>query len=231
LKTITGAAILLDVDGESEPLPGFRFDITMIELYMYAINIPPPYIYPPLYLFYCWQTDNSLKDLVISNPKSIYSNSIQKQYIDFVSNQTYLEGRVYELGSLLPDQSYTGIPSSERKTYSLSGRVMYVDQYSLNEDAFRYYQRINDLLTSEGKLFDPISVQLEGNVKCISEQGMLAVGFFEVSAFNKSAYRVGNRNPVTDQFPVAEITCIMPPTLNGCVINKVPVFWSNSIQK
>lgn len=226
-KNIIGATLLADIDGKSDPLPDFRFDVKMVKLYLYAEYIPPPYIYPPLYIFYCWQLDTDLQDVIISDTKKSSSNLIQKQYLDFVDNTTIVEGRVYDLGAKKPDQSYTGIPTTERQKYTLSGRIMYVDHYSINPEASAYYRKMYDQLTAEGKLFDPISVRIEGNIKCTSDTEKEVFGFFEVSALSKTVYKVGLRNPSTNQFPVSKVPLILPPAYSGCIINKRPPFWIN----
>lgn len=227
INTIIGAEILINIDGKTKTLPKFRIDVEMIKLYAYALNIPPPPFSPPLYLFYCWQLDNSVKELVLATPLNNSSNLIENHSIYFVDNLIYLNGRVYGLGSWQPDNSYAGIPTTERKLCDISGKLMYIDQYSLNDDAYLYYKRMKEQISSEGKLFDPIAVQIEGNIKCISEPERVTAGFFEVSALNKTAYQVGLRNPVTHQVPVRKIPYIITPSQNGCIINKVPSFWTH----
>jgi len=225
LRKLTGARILLNIDGKKAELPGFRIDVKLFKLYTYSLFIPPPPIDPPLYMFYCWQLDKTMKEVILASPPGKSSNSIENQSIYFVDNLTYTEGAVYWPGSLQADISSIGIPTGERKVYNISGRVMYIDLYSLNDEAFQYYQRIKDQITAEGKLFDPISVRMEGNIKCISDPDKAAYGFFEVSALNQTAYKVGLKNPSTDQVPVRQITCVIPIFPDGCLVNEKPPFW------
>ncbi len=225
LRKLTGARILLNIDGQKAELPGFRIDVELFKLYTYSLFIPPPGIDPPMYIFYCWQLDNTMKEVILASPTGKSSNSIENQSIYFVDNLTYTEGIVYWPGSLQADITSAGIPTGERKVYNISGRVMYIDLYSLNDDAYMYYQKIEDQITAEGKLFDPISVRMEGNIKCISDPEKAAFGFFEVSALNNTAYKVGLKNPSTDQVPVRQIPFIDPDFPDGCLVNEKPPFW------
>jgi hypothetical protein len=58
----------------------------------------------------------------------------------------------------------------------------------LNQESAAYYREINQQLSYEGKLFDPIEVQLQGNIKCTSNPYKLALGLFEVSACTPKTY-------------------------------------------
>jgi hypothetical protein len=225
LRKLTGARILLNIDGRKAELPGFRIDVELFKLYTYSLFIPPPGIDPPMYIFYCWQLDNRMKEVILASPTGKSSDSIENQSIYFVDNLTYTEGIVYWPGSLQADITSVGIPTGERKVYNISGRLMYIDLYSLNDDAYMYYQKIEDQITAEGKLFDPISVRMEGNIKCISDPDKSAFGFFEVSALNNTAYKVGLKNPSTDQVPVRQTPCINPGFPDGCLVNEKPPFW------
>jgi len=51
-------------------------------------------------------------------------------------------------------------------------------------------------MLSEGKLFDPVSAQLIGNIKCITDPVRKAIGFFEASSVSYSEYVVDFRNLV-----------------------------------
>jgi len=225
LRKLTGARILLNIEGKKAELPGFRIDVELYKLYTYSLNIPPPGFDPPLYIFYCWQLDKTMKEVILASPSGKSTNSIENQSIYFVDNLTYLEGVAYDLGPDHPENTPMAYPTADRKIYTLSGRVMYIDLYALNDDAFTYYQKIEDQITAEGKLFDPISVRMEGNIKCISDPGKTAFGFFEVSSLNHTSYKVGLKNPSTDQVPVKKIPCMIPDSPDGSRVDEKPPFW------
>jgi len=64
------------------------------------------------------------------------------------------------------------------------------NQYTLNEDTYQFYKQANSQLAASGKLFDPISSQLYGNMKCVTDSTRIVLGLFEVSSVTKSAYVV-----------------------------------------
>jgi len=63
-----------------------------------------------------------------------------------------------------------------------------INQYTLNEDTYQFYKAAKDQLSASGKIFDPAVSQLEGNIKCISDPSKTALGLFEASSVNNSAY-------------------------------------------
>ena len=227
LKTIHGAKIYANISSKSGLLPSFRFYSELSIQYFYDLRIYTEYP-PPLYSFYCWQLERIEQGVNLVDKYFVSQNfEISNQELYFIDNNSVIDGRIYDLGPQLPDLSYLAIPTTERKIYNITNRLLYVELYSLNDDSFSYYQKINKQLTSEGKIYDPISVQIRGNVKCISKIGKNVFGLFEVSSLSKTAYTIGLRNPITNQVPVKEIPSIIPPLPDGCMINKVPVFWIN----
>ena len=111
------------------------------------------------------------------------------------------------------------------RSYTVSHRVLYLNQYSLNNETYLYYRSMDEQLRSEGKLFDPIAVQLTGNIKCTTDPGKKVYGFFEASAVSRTAYIIGFRNHRNDEYLITRIPYIYPPEPDGCWINKVPSFW------
>lgn len=62
------------------------------------------------------------------------------------------------------------------------------NQYTINEDTYNFYKAANSQLAASGKLFDPITSQLYGNMKCTSDPSKIVLGLFEVSSVTKAAY-------------------------------------------
>jgi hypothetical protein len=84
---------------------------------------------------------------------------------------------------------------------------------------------MDEQLKSEGKLFDPIAVQIVGNIKCTSNPGNKVFGFFEASSLTSSAFSIDFRNLVNDQPAIKNIPYILPAEPVGHLINIVPAFW------
>jgi hypothetical protein len=224
--TVRGANILADIISESDTLPKFRFTSDLVEQYFYALEIPPPIFDPPLYSFYCWQTDVILPDINLTgNEYSSNKSIVNRQEIYFIDDATYVEGKVYGLGSRQPDFSYKASATNNRQSFSVSHRILYLNQYSLNNETYLYYRSMDAQLRSEGKLFDPIAVQLTGNIKCTTDPDKKVYGFFEASAVSRTAYIIGFRNHRNDEYLITRTPYLHPPEPDGCWINNVPPFW------
>lgn len=228
LVIILGANILVDVSNQTDTLPHFRFTSNLVKLYIYILNIPPPQFDPPPHTFYCWQSDDANPDVnLASNEYSLNTSSINRHAVYFTNDEIYVEGRIYDRGPQEPDLSYTALATPERQSYTIIHRILYLNQYSLNNETYLYYKRMDEQLRSEGKLFDPIAVQLPGNINCTTTPGKIVFGFFEVSSVSRTSYMIGFRNPRNNQYSIKKIPYIQLPQLNGCWINKVPPFWIN----
>jgi hypothetical protein len=226
LVTVRGANILVDISSNSDTLPRFRFTSNLIEHYFYALEIPPPVFDPPLYSFFCWQTNNVNPDVNLAhNEYSSNSSSINRHAVYFIDEAIFIDGIVYVLGSRQPDLSYRGSETPHRQSYPVSHRILYLNQYSLNNETYIYYRSMDEQLRSEGKLFDPIAVQLTGNINCTTDPVKKPFGFFEASSVSRTSYIIGFRNPKNDQYSITKTPYFPPPQPNGCWINKAPPFW------
>jgi hypothetical protein len=79
-------------------------------------------------------------------------------------------------------------------------------QYTINEDTYRFYHEANGQLLASGKLFDPITSQLYGNMSCTSNPSKLVLGLFEVSSVTQSAYLLRKATmsvPYTTNIPLS----------------------------
>ena len=65
-----------------------------------------------------------------------------------------------------------------------------VNQYTINNDSYRFYKGANAQLSASGKIFDPITTQLQGNLKCVSNSSKIILGLFEVSSVKQHAFVV-----------------------------------------
>ena len=58
------------------------------------------------------------------------------------------------------------------------GLLFKLKQYSLSADAYNYYALVEDQLEAEGRMFDPASPQVTGNITCITDSSKTVVGVF-----------------------------------------------------
>jgi hypothetical protein len=63
-----------------------------------------------------------------------------------------------------------------------------VNQYSLNEDEYAYWQKIQNIAFQVGGLYDIIPASVPSNIKCIQDPTEKVLGYFSVSA--KSSKRI-----------------------------------------
>jgi hypothetical protein len=222
-----GAKINIDIQGGSEVLPRFRITSELLKQYFYVLWIPlPPAPNSVMYSFYCWQSDQANPDINLTeNEKPVSGASINKHEVCFIKDQTSLLGFSYSIGPRQPGMWYLGIPSTEKDSYIIKHRILYLSLYTLNNDSWSYYKGVDKQLSSDGRLFDPIAVQLNGNVECVTRHEKKAFGFFEASSVNRTACIIGNWMSSSNSYTITKVPCIIPAVKNGCWIDKIPPFW------
>lgn len=57
-----------------------------------------------------------------------------------------------------------------------------VNQYSLNEDEYNYWQKLQNVIEDVGGLYDVIPASVPGNIFCVEDPNEKALGYFSVSA-------------------------------------------------
>jgi len=118
-------------------------------------------------------------------------------------------------------------------------------QYTVNDDTYNFYKEANAQLAASGKLFDPISSQLYGNMKCTSDPSKLVLGLFEVSSEVSSAYVIGGtlayhkvflkKVPYVDiapsgyyRYKIYTGTAVRPPTGGEYEVIPYPAWWEHT---
>lgn len=84
-------------------------------------------------------------------------------------------------------ESY-GMASPDKLTYYTYYLRIY--QYTINRDSYNFYKGANSQLAASGTIFDPVTAQLYGNMKCVNNPAKIVLGLFEVSSLSQSAYVV-----------------------------------------
>jgi hypothetical protein len=128
--------------------------------------------------------------------------------------------------SVQKKQFYT-IDLDDVENYSTAeeqeGVILAIKHYSLSENLFRFWEQLNSQLTAEGKLFDPIETQIQGNMKCTSDTTKQVFGYFGVSMVkNYNLYMIRhNKDSLYKEKSVIDIDV----SGSGCLRNEVPYFW------
>lgn len=208
LHTLTGADIRINLsnDNSSNKIK-CRFTTNLTVQYRYNIEPTPPsdnsiskpdISYCTEYECFGWLNDLSIENNVnITDESSISSNnSILNHKIGFIPFKLY----VYQ-----DDGNLKFVPGEAYLYYYLK-----VNQYTLNDATYAFYKAAKGQLNSTGKIFDPIASQLYSNIKCINNPSKLALGFFEASSVETTAFFVLNRDETAPIFKVTNID--LPPS-------------------
>jgi Domain of unknown function (DUF4249) len=102
----------------------------------------------------CWISANS-NMINIKNTSSISEDKIVRYPLNFVSNQT------------------------DRLSVKYS---ILVNQYSLNEDEYQYWDKLQNMSQQVGSLYDIIPSSVSSNVFCVDNPVEKVLGYFSVSA-------------------------------------------------
>jgi hypothetical protein len=178
LSTVGGYDVRVDLfhtTSSANPLPLCRFESSVVVQYQYVLMEidPETNLEKDWYWFaFGWSTFNMDETANITEERSRTSTAeIKHHYLCFVPRQTGIYGLA----------SYPSVSASYY--YRLK-------QYTINEDTYRYYKEANAQLSASGKIFDPVTAQLIGNMNCTSDPTKAILGFFEVSSVTQSAYLV-----------------------------------------
>ena len=106
----------------------------------------------------CWITDNS-REINIKSTAGLSGSVVSRYPVNFISNKT--------------DRMKT--------KYS-----MLIDQYSLTEDEFIYWEKLKAVSQEVGSLYDITPAAIPNNIYCINSPAEKVLGYFSVSA-KKSA--------------------------------------------
>jgi hypothetical protein len=144
-----------------------------------------------------------------------YSFSINKinQMPVILSNTNYLSGGTSKNinMSFIEQLQKDSIYSNDTTNYIYSQPYMaFINAYSISDITFNYYYNLSKQLNgSSNSLFEPIPIQLKGNLTCITDSSKLVLGLFEANAVTTKRYSVFNGPTI---FPRVFDTTIMYPS-------------------
>jgi hypothetical protein len=102
----------------------------------------------------CWITNNSNK-ITIKNTSVLAEDKVARLPLIFISNET---DRLSERYSIL------------------------VNQYSISEDEYTYWEKLQNISEEVGSLYDITPSSIPGNIFCVEDPGEQVLGYFSVSA-------------------------------------------------
>jgi hypothetical protein len=102
----------------------------------------------------CWVTNNS-EDINVKAVAGLNENRIERLPVKFISNETDMLQERYRIE---------------------------VNQYSLSEDEYSYWNDLEKITEQSGNLYDRIPSEISGNIYCSSNPDLQVLGYFSVSA-------------------------------------------------
>lgn len=154
----------------------------------------------------CWITNNS-KDINIKNSMTLSDNRIVYHPVILITNETDRLSRRYSI---------------------------IVNQYSLSEEEFVYWEKLKNLTQDVGSLYDIIPFSIPGNIYCIEDPGEKILGYFSVSARTSRRIYINTLFPSSFYFYIkCELDTLLMLYDRGCKdctrrgTLKKPDFWED----
>ncbi|MFN8259244.1 MAG: DUF4249 domain-containing protein [Bacteroidales bacterium] len=151
----------------------------------------------------CWVSDRS-NSIHIKSTLTMEQNVINRFPIHYISNETDRLKRKYSI---------------------------LVNQYSMSEEEFNYWQDLQNLSVKVGGLSDLVPYTVPGNIKCIEKPDEKVLGYFSVSAkSSKRIYIEDNFAGIIDDYadcPTDTIPTDRPENIPGFNVN----IWALLINK
>jgi hypothetical protein len=157
-KNYEGIETFIDFFSNPGQSYAFKFNVTLLIEYTYFDSIK----------YFAWRKYDLNQNINLTD------NKFEKENQEIIG---------HPLSFFPTEKSLYNIQEQEVSTlYNVVHWILIVDQFRLNKDSYSFYKKTKDQLAAEGKLFDPIAVQINGNVRCTSNYQKLVLGNFEVSS-------------------------------------------------
>jgi hypothetical protein len=206
-------AIYFDYTGETTT-PRFRYTSTQIIEFLIEKEVNENY-----YTFYCWTTETDKTLRFTNETYSSSSTDIIKQKTCRTPATTKIE--VFDLEQ--NDSGQWEIKDTLIDKYEYK-RIVKVNQYRLNTDAYDYYKDVYKQTNSDGKIFDAIVSQVQTNMTCQTDTTKKVFGVFEASTLTTLSYVV-SRKGVGSTITITRVDNVTPSSSEGFVENDFPDFW------
>lgn len=237
-KMVYGSETFMDIGFSSDSVYQFRSDNYIINCFCYMYLYTPEMRqaeapFPPPrsctgpecpYLVYCWNRFDMKTNVNLSvNSHTLSSHKVLNNTVCFFPFDSAAFPVMYVKDSCGFDSQGRTICTQIRQRGGPEGKALQTRLYALNQTSSVYYQQLNQQLSFEGKLFDPIAIQVKGNIKCISNPEKVALGLFEVSACTTQSYWLtfNYGQGKTNCFPIIDLSRL-PDSGHS---KNIPDFW------
>ena len=202
-KMAFGSESFVDLRYLSDTVVQFRSDNTIMKCYSYwywytpemkgaRVPFPPPnpcvaIACPyPIYNWKKFRIDNGTNLTVKAN--SLISKNVRNNSICFFPFANSFYPILIKKDSCGESRDHSIVCITIKGPSATEGTLLSTRIYSLNKTSADFYNQVKNQLSSQGRLFDPIAVQIKGNVKCISNPNKNVLGLFEVSPCTTRSY-------------------------------------------
>ncbi len=168
-----GAQLYCNMLNEKE-MPYYRFTARKILEYSYSVDLGMMEI-----MVYGWRSTFPTETFNIAAPPEFsVTSDILKHPLYFIEKRPHLAS----------DHKWNGIEQAGNTNFI--GWILILYQHGLSESAYNYYKDLNSQLNSDGRLFDPLYVQANNNLKCTSDPQKIVLGNFEISRMREHRFYV-----------------------------------------
>ena len=181
-----GLRIYLDTENRDEASQYLRWEFEEV----WKFRVPYPIFYQDLgYMEYkitpvendiCWRYEQS-KQILIHSSEEQRSAPISRKPIHFIAS---------------------GISNRLLKQYSIL-----VNQYSLSQEEFLFWEKLREITESGGDIFEKQPFPIEGNIRCINNGDEQVLGYFQVSAVKKQRMYITQSQVNELDIPTYEYPC------------------------
>jgi len=203
-ETVQGTNIFFDIENNEDTLIRFRFDHRITTQWVIP-TIPQP--------THGWDTWPNADLINMTDNYTTSTNNIVKKNVCFVPTNN---------NKVIITKEWVGPPGTDKIMFDkfVERFVIRIIQYRLNNETFLYYKNISTILSANGNIFDPIPWQVKGNMKCISDNTVGVLGYFEASSARYSYYALKPFSKILKYVKSYE-----PPTDYGILGEIVPDWW------
>ncbi len=109
---------------------------------------------------------------------------------------------------------------------SVAGWIFILNQYGTSKESFDYHEKLNNQLTADGNLLDPVQTQIYGNIVCKTDSTKKAFGYFDLNSTRQYRYFISfsDAQP-SDNLIVRELTIYPEISNDGKTVNLRPEWW------
>ncbi|NJO70325.1 MAG: DUF4249 domain-containing protein [Bacteroidetes bacterium] len=166
------------------------------------------------FVSYCWLKYNSEVYPILSELTNTTPGMVGQKLGFLPLDNTFY--RIVDVKRMTSDK-----PPREVMTYNdLYHFFVNIKQFNLNKNIYSTYKSMNQQLKANQKIFDPVNLQIKGNMKCLSNPEELVLGIFDVSSVSINTYLVDSY-PVNGYYLLTKIAPVDFDTITSIGSNPV----------